>query len=279
MKIVKTLLELRSARATFTGSLGLVPTMGYLHRGHLSLVQSARAENEFVAASIFVNPAQFESVDDLDDYPRDLERDLDLLDTHNVDLVWAPDRSEMYPHGYQTYVTVNQLTSGLEGGRRPGHMRGVTTIVSKLLIAFRPDRAYFGQKDAQQVCVVRRLVADLGFPVEVVTCPTVRESDGLALSSRNARLSVDQRQASTVLFRALSAASVAFAEGQRDGDKLCGLMSDVVATEPLADARYIAITEVETLQDLRQLPEQVLASLAVCIGQVVLIDNMVLGET
>ena len=279
MKIVKTLLELRSARATFTGSLGLVPTMGYLHRGHLSLVQSARAENEFVAASIFVNPAQFESVDDLDDYPRDLERDLDLLDTHNVDLVWAPDRSEMYPHGYQTYVTVNQLTSGLEGGRRPGHMRGVTTIVSKLLIAFRPDRAYFGQKDAQQVCVVRRLVADLGFPVEVVTCPTVRESDGLALSSRNARLSVDQRQASTVLFRALSAASVAFAEGQRDGDKLCGLMSDVVATEPLADARYISITEVETLQDLRQLPEQVLASLAVCIGQVVLIDNMVLGET
>ena len=279
MKIVKTLLELRSARATFTGSLGLVPTMGYLHRGHLSLVQSARAENDYVAASIFVNPAQFESVDDLDDYPRDLERDLDLLDTHNVDLVWAPDRSEMYPHGYQTYVTVNQLTSGLEGGRRPGHMRGVTTIVSKLLIAFRPDRAYFGQKDAQQVCVVRRLVADLGFPVEVVTCPTVRESDGLALSSRNARLSVDQRQASTVLFRALSAASVAFAEGQRDGDKLCGLMSDVVATEPLADARYIAITEVETLQDLRQLPEQVLASLAVCIGQVVLIDNMVLGET
>ena len=279
MKIVKTLLELRSARATFTGSLGLVPTMGYLHRGHLSLVQSARAENEYVAASIFVNPAQFESVDDLDDYPRDLERDLDLLDTHNVDLVWAPDRSEMYPHGYQTYVTVNQLTSGLEGGRRPGHMRGVTTIVSKLLIAFRPDRAYFGQKDAQQVCVVRRLVADLGFPVEVVTCPTVRESDGLALSSRNARLSVDERQASTVLFRALSAASVAFAEGQRDGDKLCGLMSDVVATEPLADARYISITGVETLQDLRQLPEQVLASLAVCIGQVVLIDNMVLGET
>ena len=279
MKIVKALLELRSARATFTGSLGLVPTMGYLHRGHLSLVQSARAENEFVAASIFVNPAQFESVDDLDDYPRDLERDLDLLDTHNVDLVWAPDRSEMYPHGYQTYVTVNQLTSGLEGGRRPGHMRGVTTIVSKLLIAFRPDRAYFGQKDAQQVCVVRRLVADLGFPVEVVTCPTVRESDGLALSSRNARLSVDERQASTVLFRALSAASVAFAEGQRDGDKLCGLMSDVVATEPLADARYISITGVETLQDLRQLPEQVLASLAVCIGQVVLIDNMVLGET
>ena len=279
MKIVKTLLELRSARATFTGSLGLVPTMGYLHRGHLSLVQSARAENDYVAASIFVNPAQFESVDDLDDYPRDLERDLDLLDTHNVDLVWAPDRSEMYPHGYQTYVTVNQLTSGLEGGRRPGHMRGVTTIVSKLLIAFRPDRAYFGQKDAQQVCVVRRLVADLGFPVEVVTCPTVRESDGLALSSRNARLSVDERQASTVLFRALSAASVAFAEGQRDGDKLCGLMSDVVATEPLADARYISITGVETLQDLRQLPEQVLASLAVCIGQVVLIDNMVLGET
>ena len=279
MKIVKTLLELRSARATFTGSLGLVPTMGYLHRGHLSLVHSARAENECVAASIFVNPAQFESVDDLDDYPRDLERDLDLLDTHNVDLVWAPDRTEMYPHGYQTYVTVNQLTSGLEGGRRPGHMRGVTTIVSKLLIAFRPDRAYFGQKDAQQVCVVRRLVADLGFPVKVVTCPTVRESDGLALSSRNARLSVDQRQASTVLFRALSAASVAFAEGQRDGDKLCGLMSDVVATEPLADARYISITDVETLQDLRQLPEQVLASLAVCIGPVVLIDNMVLGDT
>ena len=278
MKIVNTLLELRSARARVTGSLGLVPTMGYLHRGHLSLVQSARAENEYVAASIFVNPAQFESGEDLEDYPRDLERDLSVLDAHNVDLVWTPDNVEMYPHGYQTYVTVEQLTSGLEGARRPGHMRGVTTVVSKMLIAFMPDRAYFGQKDAQQASVVGRMVADLGFPVEVVTCPTVREPDGLALSSRNVRLSVEQRQASIVLFRALGAASVAFGEGQRDGDKLRGLMSDVVAAEPLALTRYISIADVETLQELQQVPERALASLAVCIGPVVLIDNMVLGE-
>ena len=157
-------------------------------------------------------------------------------------------------------------------------MRGVTTVVSKMLIAFMPDRAYFGQKDAQQASVVGRMVADLGFPVEVVTCPTVREPDGLALSSRNVRLSVEQRQASIVLFRALGTASVAFGEGQRDGDKLRGLMSDVVAAEPLALTRYISIADVETLQELQQVPERALASLAVCIGPVVLIDNMVLGE-
>jgi len=173
---------------------------------------------------------------------------------------------------------VEQLTRGLEGARRPRHMRGVTTVVTKLLIAFTPERAYFGQKDAQQAYVVRRLVADLGLPVEVVVCPTIREPDGLALSSRNAYLNTEQRRAATVLFQALSAARAAFAKGQRDGDELRALMEDIVAAEPLAAPEYISVADLETLQELQQLPEQALASMAVRIGAAALIDNMVLGK-
>ena len=250
--------------------------MGYLHRGHLSLLQAAREQNEHVAVSIFVNPTQFGADEDLEDYPRDIERDLAALEAEGVDLVWTPDNAEVYPRGYQTCVTVEQLTRGLEGARRPRHMRGVTTVVTKLLIAFTPERAYFGQKDAQQAYVVRRLVADLGLPVEVVVCPTIREPDGLALSSRNANLNVEQRKAATVLFRALSAARMAFARGQRDGDKLRALMADVVAAEPLAAPEYVSVADIESLKELQKLPEQVLASLAVRIGAAALIDNMVL---
>ncbi|MDP7545293.1 MAG: pantoate--beta-alanine ligase, partial [Anaerolineales bacterium] len=273
-----TLPELRRARARIIGSLGLVPTMGYLHRGHLSLLQAAREQNEHVAVSIFVNPTQFGADEDLEDYPRDIERDLAALEAEGVDLVWTPDNAEVYPRGYQTCVTVEQLTRGLEGARRPRHMRGVTTVVTKLLIAFTPERAYFGQKDAQQAYVVRRLVADLGLPVEVVVCPTIREPDGLALSSRNAYLNTEQRRAATVLFRALSAARAAFAKGQRDGDELRALMEDIVAAEPLAAPEYISVADLETLQELQQLPEQALASMAVRIGAAALIDNMVLGK-
>ena len=278
MKTVCTLLELRSERDKLLGSVGLVPTMGFLHRGHISLVQAARAQNANVAVSIFVNPTQFAMGEDLEDYPRDLDRDLAVLEAEGVDLVWTPDIGDVYPSGYQTYVSVEQITRGLEGARRPSHMRGVTTVVTKLFIAFTPDRAYFGQKDVQQLYAVRRMVSDLGFPVKVVVCPTVREPDGLALSSRNTYLSSEQRQASTVLFSALSAAHAAFAEGQRDGDKLRTLMADVIASEQLAVLQYVSVADLDTLEELQQLPEKSLASLAVLIGEAVLIDNMLLGE-
>ncbi|MDP6792926.1 MAG: pantoate--beta-alanine ligase [Anaerolineales bacterium] len=278
MKTVCTLLELRSERDKLLGSVGLVPTMGFLHRGHISLVQAARAQNANVAVSIFVNPTQFAMGEDLEDYPRDLDRDLAVLEAEGVDLVWTPDIGDVYPSGYQTYVSVEQITRGLEGARRPSYMRGVTTVVTKLFIAFTPDRAYFGQKDVQQVYAVRRMVSDLGFPVKVVVCPTVREPDGLALSSRNTYLSSEQRQASTVLFSALSAAHAAFAEGQRDGDKLRALMADVIASEQLAVLQYVSVADLDTLEELQQLPEKSLASLAVLIGEAVLIDNMLLGE-
>ena len=278
MKTVCTLLELRSERDKLSGPVGLVPTMGFLHRGHLSLVQAARAQNANVAVSIFVNPTQFALGEDLEDYPRDLDRDLAVLEAEGVDLVWTPDIGDVYPSGYQTYVSVEQITRGLEGVRRPSHMRGVTTVVAKLFIAFTPDRAYFGQKDAQQVCAVRRMVSDLGFMVKVVVCPTVREPDGLALSSRNTYLKSEQRQASTVLFRALTAAHADFGEGQRDGDKLRALMADVIASEPLAVPQYMSVADLDTLEELQQLPERALASLAVRIGDAVLIDNILLGE-
>ena len=278
MKTVCTLLELRSERDKLSGPVGLVPTMGFLHRGHLSLVQAARAQNANVAVSIFVNPTQFALGEDLEDYPRDLDRDLAVLEAEGVDLVWTPDIGDVYPSGYQTYVSVEQITRGLEGVRRPSHMRGVTTVVAKLFIAFTPDRAYFGQKDAQQVCAVRRMVSDLGFMVKVVVCPTVREPDGLALSSRNTYLKSEQRQASTVLFRALTAAHADFGEGQRDGDKLRALMADVIASEPLAVPQYMSVADLDTFEELQQLPERALASLAVRIGDAVLIDNILLGE-
>ncbi|MEP7356050.1 MAG: pantoate--beta-alanine ligase, partial [Anaerolineales bacterium] len=204
MQVLTTLPHLRRARLPLTGSLGLVPTMGFLHPGHLSLVKLARAQNDHVGVSIFVNPTQFGPSEDLSAYPRDLARDLGLLESLGVDLVWTPGAEDVYPPGFQTWVTVEQVTAPLEGKHRPGHFRGVATVVAKLFNAFTPQRAYFGQKDAQQVVVIRRLVSDLNFPVEVVVGPIVREPDGLAMSSRNFYLSPPERQAATVLHRALA---------------------------------------------------------------------------
>ena len=203
MQTLTTLADLRRARQPLTGTFGLVPTMGFLHAGHLSLVKLARAECDHVGVSIFVNPTQFGPNEDLSAYPRDLARDLGLLEPLGVDLVWTPTPEEMYPDGFQTWVNVEQVTAPLEGKHRPGHFRGVTTVVAKLFNAFTPQRAYFGQKDAQQVVVIRRMVRDLNFPVEIVVGPIVREPDGLALSSRNVYLSPPERQAATVLHRAL----------------------------------------------------------------------------
>jgi pantoate--beta-alanine ligase len=276
MMIVSTLEELRSARAILDEPVGLVPTMGYLHEGHLSLVQRAKEECASVVVSIFVNPTQFGPNEDLAAYPRDMERDLKLLESLNVDLVWTPTPKIMYPTGYQTWVEVEALTEPLEGTQRPGHFRGVTTVVAKLFNGVLPAKAYFGQKDAQQVAVIRRMALDLNFPLEVVTCPTVREPDGLAMSSRNAYLDPKQRQAATVLNRALSAAKDAYAEGERDAEKLRALMRETIAAEPLAEMQYVSCADYDTLDELDTLSGKALLSMAVFVGKTRLIDNMVL---
>lgn len=277
MKVVTTLDDLRHACAALAEPMGLVPTMGYLHDGHLSLVRRARTECASVAASIFVNPAQFGPSEDLAAYPRDLARDLALLEEAGVDLVWTPTAEIVYPAGFQTWVTVEEMARPLEGAHRPGHFRGVATVVAKLFNAFQPQRAYFGQKDAQQAAVIRQMARDLDFPVEVVICPTVREQDGLAMSSRNAYLSQEQRAAAPVLFRALSAAAMAWAAGQRDAEDLRQLMAGIIDAEPLARRQYVSVADPVTLQELEGPVADALLSMAVVVGTTRLIDNLILG--
>jgi len=276
MKTVTTLSELRAARPGLPEPVGFVPTMGYLHDGHLSLVRRAKEECASVVASIFVNPTQFGPGEDLSKYPRNLARDLRLLESVGVNLVWTPTPEVMYPSGFQTWVTVDELTKGLEGAMRPGHFRGMTTVVAKLFNAVQPHKAYFGQKDAQQAAVIRRMTKDLDFPVAIVVCPTVREADGLAMSSRNAYLNAEERQAATVLFRALSAAKTAFEEGERDAEKLRQVVRETVASEPLATLQYVSCADYETLQELERVERKALLSMAVFMGKTRLIDNFVL---
>src|SRR5262245_20929963 len=251
MRVVETIKGFRAARAGLDGSLGLVPTMGYLHQGHLELVRRARAENEHVAVSIFVNPTQFGPHEDLARYPRDLPRDLALLDAQGVDLVFAPSAAEMYPPYSATTVSIGGMDEVLEGRTRPGHFRGVATVVCKLFNIIGPQRAYFGQKDAQQTVVIRRMVADLNMPIAVVVCPTVREPDGLAMSSRNVYLSPAERQAAVSLSRALRAAEARYAGGERDGEVLRAAMRAILAAEPLATPEYVGIADLETLEELQ----------------------------
>lgn len=277
MMIVSTLEELRSARPLLDGPLGLVPTMGYLHEGHISLVRKAREECKSVVVSIFVNPTQFGPTEDLSKYPRDLERDLRMLEAADVDMVWNPSPEVMYPPGYQTWVEVQEMTRPLEGAQRPGHFKGVTTVVSKLFNAVQPDKAYFGQKDAQQAAVIRQMTADLNFPIEIVVCPIVREPDGLAMSSRNVYLEPAQRQAATVLFRALNAAQAAYGNGERDADALRKVMTDTITAEPLAQLQYVSCADYDTLQELQEVTGRTLLSMAVYFGRTRLIDNLVLG--
>jgi pantoate--beta-alanine ligase len=255
---------------------GLVPTMGSLHEGHLSLVRRARQDNDRVGVSIFVNPTQFNNPDDLATYPRTLDRDLALLDKEGVDLVWTPNPDTVYPPGYQTYVEVEEVTQFLEGPARPGHFRGVATVVAKLFNVFQPRRAYFGQKDAQQVVVIKRMVQDLNFNLEVVACPIGREPDGLAMSSRNANLAHAARQQATCLYRALSTAQNAFAGGERDADRLRGLMLDIINSADLAQPDYVSVAHPETLQELTVVEDRALLSMAVFVDGVRLIDNMVI---
>lgn len=276
MMIVSSLEELDSARPLLDRPLGLVPTMGYLHEGHLSLARRARDECQSVAVSIFVNPTQFGPNEDLAKYPRDLERDLSLLETVGVDLVWTPTPEMMYPPGYQTWVEVQDMTRPLEGGQRPGHFRGVTTVVTKLFNAVQPQKAYFGQKDAQQAAVIRQMTRDLNFPIEIVVCPILREPDGLAMSSRNVYLDPVQRQAATVLYRALSAAKAAYQKGERQAAKLREVMQETLASEPLAQAQYVSCADYDTLQELEKVTGKTLLSMAVIVGKTRLIDNFVL---
>jgi pantoate--beta-alanine ligase len=276
MKALTSLPDLRHARLALPGVFGLAPTMGALHEGHLSLVRRARAECDHVGVSIFVNPAQFGPHEDLAAYPRDLERDLKLLEPLGVDVVWTPTPDIVYPPGFQTWVTVEQVSQPLEGKHRPGHFRGVATVVAKLFNAFTPDKAYFGQKDAQQVVVIRQMARDLDFPLEIVVCPTVREPDGLALSSRNVYLDPAERKAATVLYRALSAAQAQYDAGERDADMLRAAMSSTLATEPLAREEYVSAADPETLAELERVEKGVLLSMAVRIGKTRLIDNFLL---
>lgn len=255
-------------------SWGFVPTMGYLHEGHLSLVRRGRAENERLAASIFVNPTQFGPDEDLESYPRALERDLALLEAEGVDLVFTPSETTMYPPGYQSWVTVTGVSRPLEGAARPDHFRGVTTVVAKLFNIIRPSRAYFGQKDYQQTAVLRRMVTDLNFNLDLIVCPTIREADGLALSSRNSYLNPAQRAAATVLHRALTAGKAAVEAGEQDANEVRRLMRRTVTNEPLAELDYVSAASSTTLEELAAVNGDVLLSLAVFIGKTRLIDNI-----
>jgi pantoate--beta-alanine ligase len=277
MQTVTTLTELRAARCSLPGPVGMVPTMGFLHAGHISLVQRAHAECASVTVSIFVNPSQFGPGEDLAKYPRDLPRDLELLEAAGANLVWTPTPEIMYPPGFQTWVEVVGLTKGLEGEVRPGHFRGVATVVTKLFNAVGPDKAYFGQKDAQQAAVIRRMARDLDFPIEIVICPTMREADGLAMSSRNVYLNPEERQAATVLFRGLNAAKSAYDSGERGAEKLRSLVREIVASEPLARLQYVSCAEYDTLAEFETIKGKALLSMAVFMGKTRLIDNFVIG--
>jgi pantoate--beta-alanine ligase len=276
MKVVRTVAEMRAARHA-VGDLGLVPTMGYLHEGHLSLVARARAENAATAASIFVNPTQFGPNEDLARYPRDLPRDLALLEAAGVDLVFVPEAAEIYPPGFATAVEVRGVTDVLEGAVRPGHFAGVATVVAKLFNIVQPTRAYFGQKDAQQCVVIRAMARDLDLPVEVVVAPTVREADGLALSSRNSYLTPEQRAVAPAIYRGLQAAKALFDGGERDAEALRRAIRAAVEAEPQMAIDYVSVADPETLRELTRVASQALASAAVRLGTTRLIDNLLLA--
>jgi pantoate--beta-alanine ligase len=276
MRAVETIEELREWRDSTSGTLGFVPTMGYLHEGHLALVRRAHEENDHVAVSIFVNPSQFGPNEDLTRYPRDSARDLALLEGAAVDLVFAPSVDEMYPPGFATTVDVGNLAERLEGATRPGHFRGVATVVARLLNQFRPTRAYFGQKDAQQVAVVRRMTADLALPVEIVAVPTVRDVDGLALSSRNIYLSTAERAAALALPRGLLRALTMFEAGERDAEQLRQIVRDELGTEPLVRIDYISVADAVSLDEMAQVDRPATLLVAAWVGRTRLIDNVAL---
>jgi pantoate--beta-alanine ligase len=276
-KIVDLRQALNTARASGK-SVGFVPTMGALHEGHLTLLRRARAENGLVVMSVFVNPTQFNDPQDYEKYPRDLESDKALAEGAGADIVFAPAGSEIYPEGFTTTVTVRGLSDILEGASRPGHFQGVATVVAKLLNIVQPARAYFGEKDYQQLQVIRRLTLDLDIPTEIVPCATVREPDGLALSSRNVRLSLEERQAATVLSRALKHVQESANAGERDARALTRKLADAIQAEPRAVLDYTVIVDRETLQEVDQIDNSPIALVAATFGKVRLIDNQVINS-
>ena len=278
MLTVQTIPELRKARTDLPSPVGLVPTMGFLHDGHLSLVKKAVEECASVVVSIFVNPTQFGPQEDFGSYPRDIPKDLELLEQLEVDLVWIPETGEMYPPGFQTWVEVDSLSRRLEGDMRPGHFKGVATVVTKLFTAVQPEKAYFGQKDAQQSVIIKRLVLDLNLPVEVMICPIMREDDGLAMSSRNVYLNPDQRIAAAVLYGALNIAKQAFQNGEYDAERLREIMLKTIHAEPLAAVQYVSCVNPETMEEYSGSFERALLSMAVKFGNIRLIDNLVIGK-
>lgn len=279
MKIASTIQDTRAAvrAARRAGKvIGLVPTMGALHEGHLSLVRAAKAHSDFVTVSIFVNPLQFGPKEDLSKYPRTFERDCALLEKEGVDLVFAPSVAEMYPSGATTHVEVGGLSDRLDGGSRPGHFRGVTTVVAKLFHIVEPDQAFFGQKDAAQAAIIRKMVLDLNFALEVVICPIVREPDGLAMSSRNVYLSPNERKQSLILSRSLQAVQKAFDSGERNRGKLATIGTSTMATEPGARLDYFSLIDPDSLEPVSEITRPTLVAVAAWIGSTRLIDNLVL---
>jgi pantoate--beta-alanine ligase len=276
-RVLHTRAALRAALADAPRPVGLVPTMGWLHEGHRALMRRARAENATTVTTIFVNPRQFSDASDYTQYPRDTKADLAICEAEGMDIVWLPGVEEVYPPGFDTTVNVGAVAQPLEGAARPGHFDGVATVVATLFALVGAEHAYFGQKDAQQVMVITRMAADLALPTRVIPCPTVREPDGLALSSRNVHLSAAERRAAPVLHRALAAARSAHEAGEREGEVLRTLMMEVLATEPLAQVEYASCADALTLQELQRIEGPALLSLAVVLGSTRLIDNELVG--
>jgi pantoate--beta-alanine ligase len=275
MIVVDTIADMRKIRQELAESVGFVPTMGYLHEGHLSLVKQAREENGSVVVSIFVNPTQFGPKEDFKSYPRDTERDLKMLKPL-TDIVFMPSTLEMYPEDYDTWVVPGNIAERLEGAARPSHFRGVDTVVAKLFNIVQPTRAYFGQKDAQQVAVIKKMAADLNMNLELVACPTLREADGLAMSSRNIYLNPEQRRAAPVLFKALTMARELWEQGEKEAGTIRCRMTDLIEEEKLAVINYISIANPETLKEMHHIKTPALISLAVKFGKTRLIDNILL---
>ncbi len=275
MKSVETIAMYKKIRPRLGAPVGFVPTMGYLHEGHLSLVRKAREENRTVVVSIFVNPTQFGPGEDFINYPRDTESDLNMLEPI-TDIVFLPSAEEFYPPGYDSWVDIEGITDVLEGAVRPGHFRGVATVCTKLFNIVQPTRAYFAQKDAQQLLVIKKMVSELNMPLEIVTCPTIREPDGLAMSSRNTYLDKEQRQAATVLYRALMLAEQLYGGGERDANTIRRRITEMIEKELLAEIDYISVADAETLKELDRIEDKALVSMAVLIGKTRLIDNVAL---
>jgi len=274
--VLETIAAMREARAWMSGSVGFVPTMGYLHEGHITLARRSRLETDHTVVSIFVNPTQFGPQEDFQKYPRNPERDLAMLEAEGVEAVFMPGVSEIYPPDFDTYVEPGRIAQWLEGASRPGHFRGVATVVLKLFNIVQPDRAYFGQKDAQQVAVIKKMVRDLDLALEVVAVPTVREPDGLAMSSRNVYLGPAERQAALCLSRALQSARELRAGGEGRAEVLRQAMRSIIEAEPLADLDYVSVADGQTLEELDEVRPGALVSMAVRVGKTRLIDNLTL---